>query len=362
LRKSTKNKKEKNMEQTKRLKQQPQPHIWAFSSLLGAMAEPNAWPEFSCIKADGTLDEARYDYFMRTFAYYGANATREFPFHVPENHQPQGQTNYLPYVFCDGKYDLNQYNEVYFHNLKRMALIANSRGHVFFVSVTDRCHQLNMDWSPWNLNHQGARGFQLVQIDKWTRKILDTLQGTVFGIEDINENRSADIIPILVRIIKIAKEYGLPNTRIIHGTQYIMKWTGKEEVPHPLFQKFSSALKREGLRDFDYFERNLHEINEKFLVDFAHIQRYRSNWFLSDDGVHPKRSHQWWLENLTKFFATRKGKRNRLFYPGAGFEHLYRYPADDIAGVWGIVRAYEIATGKRLLDGGGTPRVIPEAI
>ena len=348
------------MNQSKKITRTP--HIWAFSSLLGAMAEPAAWPEFTCIKQDGTLDEERYDYFMKTFALYGANATREFPFHVPEDHQPQGQTNYLPYVFYNGKYDLDQYNETYFRNLKKMATIANSRGHVFFFSVLDRCHQLNMNWSPWNLNHQGVRGFQLSQVEKWTRKILDTLQGNVFGIEDINENRSAELIPILVRIIKIAKEYGLPNTRIIHGTQYIMKWTGNEQVPHPIFQKFSSALNKTGIRAFDYFERNAHEVNEKFLEDFAHIQRHKSNWFISDDGVHPKCSHQWWLENLTRFFSHKPARKNRLFYPGAAFEHLYRYEADDIAGVWGIVRAFEIATGTRLLDGGGKLRVIPESM
>ncbi len=345
-----------------RQKIKAQPQIWAFSSLLGAMAEPAAWPAFTCIKPDGTLDEMRYEYFMNTFAKYGANATREFPFHVPEDHQPQGQTNYLPYLFYDGEYDLNQYNEGYFRNLKKMALIANGQGLVFYYSVTDRCHQLNMKWSPWNLNHQGQIGFNIDQIDKWTRKIFDTLQGTVFGIEDCNEPMDERLIPILVRIILIAREYGLPNTRIIHGMQYIRECTGNEAVPHPSFQKFSLSLKKEGIRAFDYFERNVHQVNEKFLEKYTHIQKHRSNWFISDDGCHPKRPHQWWLENLTKLFAERKGKVNRLFYPGAGFEHLYRYETDDIAGVWGIVRAFELATGKRLLDGGGKPRIIPEVL
>lgn len=324
--------------------------IEIFGSVLGAMADPGRWSEFSCINPDGTLNEKKYREYMKTFAKYGASATRELPFLVHDD-KTTVTPNYMPWKFANGKYDLERPNERYYANLRKMAQIANENKLVFYFSMFDNCHG-NWPNSPWKLNHQGVNGWYDRSITannmriKWIYSVLPALEGTEFGIELANEPYDTGFYPIAVLVMEKLKDWGVPYKRIIVGFRYMAgDWLPEK---NPFYRGAKNALKGAGYwNKKEMFSKVLHKITPGFFQQYTHIQKHNSKWFITDDGCHPKWGKAW-ESLLTSFFKHRSLERNKLFMTHSAFEHVYRHREDNISGVFYIAKAVENSYGVKL--------------
>lgn len=324
-----------------------QKRIEIFGSVLGAMADPARWGEFSCINQDGTLNGEKYRYYMKTFRALGATATRELPYLVHDDKKTV-TPNYMPYVFVDGKYDLARFNEQYFTNLAEMARIANGQGIVFYLSLFDTGGHGNFPNQPWRLNHQNidrwyGQGDLAKQLRiRWVKKVLETLIGKyVVGFELGNEVRNENFPEIAVDIMTQLRAADVPLWRIIMGAEFIL--SDKVEG-NTLYRKTKNALKK--LKQWDkrqIFSKVVHGAYQWFFQKYWYVQKHWSRFFVGDDGLKPKKNATWWENVLTPYFKAVKLSKNKFLIMHAGIEHVYRFKEDDIFGVFGIAKALENA-------------------
>lgn len=314
-------------------------------SIFGAMADPGQWGAFSCVQTNGSLEENKYYNFMRIFSGDGANATREIPFLIDDRGNIR-QNNYLPFIFNDkqGKYDLDQFNPVYFSNLRTLAATANRFGMRFYFAVFDRCHGL-MPHSPWRLNLQGIDGWYnpnaLPYLTLWIIQVLSALKDTDFGIELENEPRDPGFTFSGPETMKILKANGVSDDVILTGLDFM-------PVDNPYYQSLKKELRKYGFYNKSRQFSVVHKVTEQFLEEHRHIQNHTRRFWISDDGCKPKLGQAWWEANLTRFFSYRRPFLNQAFRKRFAFEHLYRFPNDDIRGVKGISKAYYNVTGIKL--------------
>jgi hypothetical protein len=289
---------------------------------------------------------------MKTFRALGATATRELPYLVHDDRKTV-TPNYMPYVFVDGKYDLSRFNEQYFTNLAEMARIANGQGIVFYLSLFDTGGHMNFPNQPWRLNHQGLdRWYDGGDLAKqlrirWVKKVLDTLKPRyVVGFELANEVRNENFPAIAVDIMTQLRAANVPLWRIIMGAEFIL--SDKIEG-NTLYRKTKNALKK--IKQWDkrqIFSKVIHGSDQWFFQEYWHVQKHWSRYFISDDGLKPKKSAAWWENVLTLYFKAVKLSKNKFLTMHAGFEHVYRFETDDITGVFGIAKALENAYGIKM--------------
>lgn len=338
--------------------------IEIFGSIFGAMSDPGSWSEFSCIMPNGVLNKLKWQGYMKLWKSYGATSTRELPFLV-DSDKKTITPNYMPFLFRDGKYDLDQFNPQYFENLETMARTANGEGIIFYFSLFGP--HGNWPTSPWVLNHQGVNGYYDMspKADSfrrmWIRKALMTLTPKyVVGFELANEPRSGNFPEISSNIMLILKKFKVPLWRVIMGSEFILS----DRVPgNRLYVLTKRALRKLNLwNKREVFGKVIHGAELWIFQQYWHMQKHWSRCFISDDGCHPKKSAKFWENVLTGWFRAVKLRKNKFFKTRSAFEHLYRYPQDDITGVYGIAKAVENVYGikmytktpEQLKDGCGT--------
>jgi hypothetical protein len=288
---------------------------------------------------------------MEKFKAYGATSTRECPFLVHSD----GTTitpRYMPFAYRNGKYDLEQFNPLYFQNLAEMARIANGEGVVFYFSLFGP--HCNWPTSPWVINRQGISGFYELspRADRyrrtWTTKVLETLRGKyVVGFELCNEPNDNRFISMAPKIMRLLRENGIPMHRIISGIRYLSPDRIKET--NPLYRAVKKILKKNKLwNKRRMFSKVVHHVTVEFFQEYWHMQKHWSRCFISDDGCHPKKSALLWQNVLKEWFGAVKLKKNKFFKTRGAFEHIYRYPQDDIAGIYGIAKAVEDVYGIKM--------------
>ncbi len=318
-------------------------NIEIFGSVYGAMSDPGSWKEFSCIMSNGELNKLKWQDYMRTFKTYGATSTRECPFLLHAD-QPTINPGYMPFEIRDGLYDLDKFNPVYFKNLGEMARIANGEGIVFYFSLFGP--HCNFPTSPWCLNHQGITGTYDESLNAynyrliWANKVIETLKGYEVGCQlfhDPTDIRYANIAP---GIIDLLLKCGIPKERIILGVSYSRK---------KLNQDLKRLLKyNQNWDSRRIFSRFAYDINLKFFYDNWPWQKQWTRTFISDYELQPKKSAKYWNNVLKEWFRIVKLKKNKYFKTHSAFEHIYRYPGDDITGVYGIASAVEKAYGIKM--------------
>lgn len=352
------------------------------ASLFGAIADRNQWEQFSCIRENGTLDRRKYAEYMRIFANDGANATREIPFLVTDKDYDgtAKQRNFLPFKWRDGKYDLAAPNPIYFENLKEMIKIANRHNMAFQVSIFDRCHSLNMPDSPWNLNHQGIKGYydwNLLPVTEHVFRLINAvrqadkeLQAEGFPHIDIlweleNEPVSNRFIESGTHAIQLLLEQGFRKDQIEWGCYYlpgqsmpVVSYKGNGELERDrVFVHFLISLRKRGLFVVDeknndnrnYFA-TIHNFgaNPEVWQEMIEAVPHSHRMSLSDDGEKVKPGADEWYHRLLPIFQSvgrRPHRRKNL--DRWKIEHLYRGDLqgksmfnDDMHGTVGISEAY----------------------
>lgn len=361
-------------------------HINIFSSLW-AICPPGYEPfkKICCILPDGTLDEEKYRFFMEEFAACGANNTRCLPFLMNEDWKTVNP-EYMPFKMVSGKYELNEFNQVYFDNLHRMAQIANGQGIRFWFTLFSTSHG-NKDNSPWVKNNNGIDGFHELStefIDEYINKAFDALKGQVFGIECVSEPNIIEMAPLIRDCCLHLVKRGIPKDHIMPGHQFPVE--GSLGYVTPVYTAVKKELKRTGFHDDakdDYYSKVIHGMTRQLYKAYAHTQKHTSRMFFSNDGLKPRWDGWDWIEallavvGLGKYAATTApasgffgevspDKNKQLELPGMGIEHLCTIPSDSTEeeekairqGALGISKAYEEYTGIKLYSIGDEPEPI----
>ncbi len=373
-------------------------------SVFGAMADRNQWEQFSCINADGSLDSEKYAKYLCMFANHGANSTRELPFLVTDN-KYQGETkqrNFLPFVWKENQqaYDLENFNQTYFDNLKKMIKIANRHNMSFQFSIFDRCHSLSMKDSPWKLNIQGLDGYYFDRVGdntyKYARRYIEKVIETVkqaeaelkaagvtcrllFELE--NEPMKSGYVRLAVETLQLLLDSGYRKDQVEDGVFYLPYEKGKpvikkktaaghgdeedepELVRSDLFEKLKDAKRKAGQYpkrgekgdDKSLYFSTIHDFgaSDDILQELEAALASTRRFSLSVDGEKPKPGADEWKKRLIPLFRKankRRGPRQRI--KRWKFEHLYRGDLegnsmfdDEMEGVKGISEAHKAVFG-----------------
>lgn len=334
---------------------------------------------FSQILENGRLAVKRYASILRRWANMGANATREPCYWI---NLKLNQTNYLPWWFKDGKYDLGFFNAIYFDNLRAAAEEANRVNMVFIFSIFDSCHR-NRKYNPWNFNHQHIHGwYQKKNIYRaaYIKRVFDTLEGLDFMIEPENEPIDHGFLNSLRAVVNEMKARDINKNRLLMGARHPYNDPSLEGEALAKFIAWNRRLNhlytltKRLLRELDYYDKSqvfriVHGIGTyHFLENYRHIQSHTGRYWISDDGDHPKmpgkssQKRKGWKEILYNFFKyKKKPKRNKAIKLQFAFEHLCRFEVDDFEAMAAIAEAYKKYTGHYPKNWGKFPgQVEPE--
>jgi hypothetical protein len=325
--------------------------IQIVGSVFGSISCPEVWP-FSILDKDRNVNIEKWVETMRTIANYGGSATREITFLIPESRDTKYDKSYLPYIYHNGKFDLNQINQKYFDNLHLMVKIANDYNIKFYISIFDRCHGM-MSHSPWKNNHQDFNGFYDLPdeyLHLYLKKIVDAVKMAGVdsdgkklrfnsGYEIVNEPFSDKFPALAVKVFKYLRRRGISNRDIITGIEYL-------PPENKRFRAYKKAVRDAKIYDKHNPFRTVHNIKKQgFLESYRHIQKHSGRWWVSDDGEKPKLTGEWWLKKLMPFFHYRKRlRRNKFFKYNSAIESINC--SNDFTGVHGISIAVYNYTGK----------------
>jgi len=361
-------------------------------SIFGAISDPNQWGEFSCLNRDGTLDIEKYSNYIREFANMGCNSTREIPYLITDKNYKgsKKQRNFLPFIFENGKYNLDKFNQVFFDNLKEMIKSAYRHNMSFQVVIFDRCHGLQKN-SPWLLNNKNIKNWYdwNTYSKDYTIKVLDTLKELKKEIPNVdllieleNEPHLTGFCKSGIETMKLLKEYGYKDNQIELGVSYIpnkieFNENGSLKLGH-LFEKFKKSMRKsdpplyDGTQKADYFS-TIHDFgnNSKKVDEICKAVTHTRRLSLSNDGQKPKADKTWWYDTLEPIFETMKisnlGMKNQKLWK---FEALYRGKLDGtsslrdkIDGISGLSEAYKKVFGTYPANYGKFPKtILPEEV
>ena len=319
-------------------------NIEIISSYCGAISRISH-PSYhiSVIGEDGKLLEDQWSELCRRSANNGAAGMREVPFRLEKT----GDHIFAPYKYVKGKYDLDQFNPVYFQNLRRMVEITNTYNLTFYVSLYDRC---NIDRSnkktgfvPWTNNHQGlddawygrdADPFR----EAWENKIIELFKGLNVGYELCNEPVGLGIVHSGFETYKLLNKKGIPDENIIMG----VSWGTREyrKFRQPFLEKYGESWWAK--QKHKWFS-TVHNIDESTFETLNRQEGHTRRFWLSTDGRHPKPGREWWEESLIDFF---KVVPTAPFKNKYAFETVHQKDEDDFDGARGISEAIHEVTGN----------------
>lgn len=344
---------------------------------------PPDYPKFSgiCwIKPDGTLDARKVrDFAAETQRQRGA-MVRILPWMVWDDWDNNGGTisraDYMPWVFENGKYNLEKLNPRYFDNVSEIVYILTGHGLWPIINAYDSCHgdRPGSRNVPWNNNHQGIGRYtddtptawqmrdlwlrELIKAMSWYYQSVSGTQPVIcpitgrgctgglteegkgepikldWGISIGNEPRRDDrgFINVAVQASQILGDYP-PWQRRWTGTRYTFPEDGWKEEGDSLYADTKLALRRAG---WDREVRIAHGINEDFFARFRHIIDHTGIWKISDDGCSPKFTAEQWKKHLSAWL--RPGRMEHLY-----IETLCEGPGPNFDACQGITEAVKEA-------------------
>jgi hypothetical protein len=299
---------------------------------------------FSCIK-NGELQEQKFDKYVKDFANSGGDHIRILPYlnvgDDPNIEKYSGDMLYMPYVFFGGKYDLDQQNKLYFHNIRRMADICSKYKTTLIFSLFDRCHG-TFKSSPHKNNWQDVDTWMLTcsYNYKFIVSVLESLSGANFKIEVCNEPFAEEFNIFFFWVVDILETHGVRKDQIIHGADFVANnFYWKSFLIDPLGPNW---------RVNSY--TTIHQINSEIL---DYVSRFQATpisegrkFFLSNDGLAKKPDRYEWFDLIYDFLINN---------PNAGsmgyiFEHTNApYPSEeeffDWAASMGISEAIKAVYG-----------------
>ncbi|MCP4150992.1 MAG: hypothetical protein GY757_24820 [bacterium] len=311
--------------------------IEIISSYYGAISritEPGY--HISVINPQGKLLKRQWGELCRRAANNGATGMREMPFWL----EKKEDHIFAPYKYAKGKYNLAQFNSLYFENLRNVAEIANHFKLKFYLSLYEHCNIKprlgKAAFVPWSNNIQNlenawygkdADGFR----NAWETKILATLKDLNAGYELCNEPLDDDFQHSGFETYKFLVKNGIKDENIITGVE----WDTKQyrNFREPFLEHYGDQWWNKQKHKWFSTVHNLQESTfEKLKEQEGHTRRY----WLSVDGIQPKPTKQWWENSLSKFFETVPTAPFKNKY---AFETMHKRKRDDFDDARGIAEA-----------------------
>ncbi len=319
-------------------------NIEIISSFFGAISRISD-PSFhiSVIGENGNLQEEKWSEMCRRSANNGATGMREMPFWV----EKAQDHIFVPYVYVNGKYDLNQFNPIYFENLRRMVEIANTYNLKFYLSLYEQCNitkrNKSREFIHWTNNVQGLKDAWYGKDadpfrEAWENKILETFSGLNVGYELCNEPVDEEFPHSGFETYKHLIKKGIPDEDILMGVM----WDTREyrKFRKPFLEKYGD--KWWGKQKHRWFS-TVHGVDEKTFETLNQQEGHTRRFWLSSDGIHPKHDREWWEENLINFF---KVVPTAPFKNRYAFEAMHKKDEDDFDDARGISEAIYEVTGN----------------
>lgn len=328
--------------------------IKIFSSYYGAISRIND-PAYniSVIDNNSALDVEKWSEMCRRVANNGANSIREMCYWI----EKPTDRDFSPYYFNNGKYYLDNFNQRYFDNLRKMVLIANAYNLTFYFSLYESCGMKpkTRNVNPWYLNHNKVTHFNQRKAAQyrimWENKVLETLSGLKVGYELCNEP-TVDEKDLLFTTFKRLRLRDVAFPEIILGVE-------NETRPYRKFrnliieefgeEEYNKKIKHESFS-------SIHNVSEKTFKHLELQEGHTRRYFISADGTHPKRNKIWWQTQLTEFFEEVPTAAFRNEY---GFEAMHKRMEDDFDSVLGIVEALNHITNRYPENYGRYPVTLP---
>ncbi|NIM16270.1 MAG: hypothetical protein GTO45_30100 [Candidatus Aminicenantes bacterium] len=318
--------------------------IEIISSYYGAISRiMDSEYHISVIGEDGKLLGDDWKEMCRRTANNGASGMREMPFWL----EKQQDHIFAPYIFTDGKFDLNQFNPLYFENLRKMVDIANSYNLKFYFSLYEACNIKERygkrDFVPWTNNVQGLRNAWYKRDaddyrEAWENKILETFEGKNVGYELCNEPLDMDFQHSGFETYKRLISRDVPDEDIVMGVE----WDTREyrNFREPFLETYHDHWWNKQKHKWFSTVHNLSaKTFEKLSLQEGHTRRF----WLSADGWHPKPNQIWWENSLRDFFRTVPTAPFKNKY---AFETMHKKDEDDFDDARGISEIINEVTGS----------------
>lgn len=144
------------------------------------------WKGFSIINPSGSYNRDMHIQQLKVGTNQGANCKREMPFWI--DHKDSVVCSPFKWIESKQKYDLDQWNDQYFINLRQIAMDINTYRGLFIFDLYDHCGEKDKPGrpkrsivNPWITNKQNTRGSWTDKAkkycEKWEKKVNDTLRG-----------------------------------------------------------------------------------------------------------------------------------------------------------------------------------------
>jgi len=317
------------------------------------------WPEFGCIGPDGLLLKDKAERLIKDAYYDGYSNIRVIPPLLGDpNHSSDfqlTQTNYFPWLWGAGKFNLGAQNPVFYQNLTDLARICNKWHQRFRFALADDCHG-KAEIGPWRCNHQDIHTWRDYN-DYWWRyvdRVGLALSGLNYGLEIENEPTERDFHgghkfeDFCLQTMAYLERKGMP-----------LDTTGGEFMypHHRSYKVFIDALgpehRRNKLATMHEFGQKEWQWLRKKLLDFTEFIHGRK-YVLSSDGLKPRRDEHMECNFWLPIFAE---VLHQLSIMGSEVEVCpHSYPSDpttfDIArhAGRGVIRAAGYPLPERPVD------------
>ncbi|MGD2087419.1 MAG: hypothetical protein PVH61_14640 [Candidatus Aminicenantes bacterium] len=324
----------------------------------------------------------KYNVMLAEIANAGANAVREFPWWcLSISHAKQ----LVPFAFDEtvNKFDLSQLdNNNYFHNLGKIARLANLYGLTFIYDIYNgseaRVKDVK-DFSPWNgkNNIQGLSDYfygpeASEYRGKLELRVIETLKHTDFMLELCNEPSVKAAEALAETYIRLIKN-GVPASRILIGWDYkrkkqkekgkyaaaYRKW--RDLVTAGLGQEWPDTIKQESWSPIH--KMTFDTLNDYWLIGLEPDQQVPSNALRNTiydmDGVRNPRPTIFDAQNMTLKIITvkRKAVENGRVGIGVVYGKETGFKPDDA--IKGVANAYNEKFKKYPVNYGKFPEPLP---
>jgi hypothetical protein len=278
----------------------------------------------------------------RRSANNGASGMREMPFWM----EKVQDHIFAPYVYVNGKYDLSQFNPVYFQNLRRMVEIANTYNLKFYFSLYEHCNitkrNKSQEFVPWTNNLQGLKdawyGKDADPFRKaWENKIFETFSGLKVGYELCNEPVGLGIVHSGFESYKHLKSKCIPDEDIVMGVRW--DTTEYRKFRAPFLEEYGDQWWKK--QKHKWFS-TVHHVDKSTFERLNQQEGHTRRFWLSKDGWHPKPNKDWWKKSLIDFF---KVVPTAPFKNRYAFEAMHKKDEDDFDDARGISDAIYEVTG-----------------
>jgi hypothetical protein len=330
----------------------------------------------------GEVDWEKYNLMLAEIANACANAIREFPWWCLSISEAK---KLVPFAFdkSKNKFDLSRPdNNNYFHNLEKIARLANLYGMTFIYDIYNGSEARVKDvkgFSPWNgkNNIQGLSDYfygadASEYREKLELKVIETLKHTDFMLELCNEPGNQGSEALAEAYIRLIKN-GVPGSRILTGWDYFKvkqdekgkyaeaykKWL--DLVTAGLGEEWVDKIKQESWTPIH--KMNFDTLNDYWMIGLEPDQEVPSNslrnTIYDTDGVRKPRPTLYDAHNMTLMIINVKRKAIENGRVGIGVVYGKETGFEPDAALKGVANAYNEKFGKYPVNYGKFPEPLP---